>query len=675
MKKKVLSTLSVVLVLGMAALGILAYLTSTDSDVNVMTLGNVEIEQIEQERGDNGELKDFTSKWDSDDKKPLYPAVYTGNSIPWEDSSDWVEPGNEAWKVVENNSNVIDKFVTVKNTGKSEAYVRTLFAIEVGDDEAASDFIHIVVNNNGFVTWEWVQDAEGKDVVIDVDGATYQVAVATYTQAVAPNVETIPSLKQVYLDKAADNDVVKALGDDYRILAISQGVQAQGFADAKTALDTAFGDVAENAYGWFNSLDTSNCIKIGEQKYGTLQAAVDAANENEVIEIIGPYAETDENGNGITVFIPNGKSIKITGKNGATLTRAEGFTDTMFSVGEGSTLALEKVTVDGGAVWSGARSSGVTPTSVNTGVVATGNLVATSGNGNIILNEDAILQNNDGANAVSLATRGGGSLTVNGAQIINNRSAAGAIWGGGNITINEGSKINGNCATSIGGAIRMVDGKNNITFTMNGGEMNYNTSAGTGGAIWGGNNATYIFNGGEMAYNSAATAGGAIWTGTYESYTITGDFKLHDNSAAELGGAIRFCDHASLTMTGGSVYGNTVNGVSSAFYLNNNSATLTGGSISDNFSYSGGLGLTAGKADIDGVISFSLNTNHNTVYLAEEFDGFKFTVNESASNFSQFNIKPAAGYTYTAGDEAKLVCMNEGYETYWTDSVFKIRAK
>ena len=72
MKKKILTTLSVVLILGLAALGILAYLMDEDSDVNVMTLGNVSIEQHEYERALNNDgtyktdstygyiLKDFT---------------------------------------------------------------------------------------------------------------------------------------------------------------------------------------------------------------------------------------------------------------------------------------------------------------------------------------------------------------------------------------------------------------------------------------------------------------------------------------------------------------------------------------------------------------------------------------------------------------------------------------
>ena len=676
MKKKVLTTLSIVLIMGMAALGILAYLSDTDSDVNVMTLGNVSIVQNEYERNADGELEEFSSKWDSNEKKALYPAVYNGSSIPWANSIDWVEPDAEEWKVVEDNDNVIDKFVTVTNDGESDAFVRTLFAIEVGDEEAASDFIHIVINNNNDVVWEWVQDDEGNYVIIDVDGATYQVAAATYSNAIVPGDETIPSLKQVYLDKDADNDVVKSLGDDYRILAISQAVQKQGFADAKTALDTGFGDVAENAYIWFNSLDTSNCIKVGNEKFDTLQDAVNkAAETGEDVIIIGSRAIVDENGAGSSIVIPEGKEIKIIGKNSATLTRAEGFTGTMFSVYKNATLTLEDITVDGGAVWSGEINPTLQRGTTNAGVVATGALVETGANACIELNEGAILQNNDGANTVNLGTRTGGSLIINGGEIINNHSAAGAIWGGGTITINSG-KVNGNHG-GIGGAIRVVTNVGTV-LTMNGGEMNHNYSDGNGGAIWAGSsksNNVYVLNGGEMAYNYSAATGGAIYAGYYETVKIGGTFNMHDNDCADnIGAAIRFHDHASFVMTGGEIYNNGDSG--NSLFLYNNSASITGGKIVDDFGYSGGLGLTWGNAEVDGVIAYNLSTNHNTAYLAKEFGTLKFTVKEG-TNFAAFNFKPASGYTYTAGDEAKLVCLNTGYETYWDSatSTFRLKAE
>ena len=150
MKKKLLTTLSVVLILGLAALGILAYLTDTDSDVNVMTLGNVDIEQTEWERATiNGEI--YSEKQNNQEtyilkefsqNKPLLPIVgdpsLPGNNpgyAGWDDTTVWMGQGDvdsHGTMQVFAGKNAVDKFVVVKNTGKTDAYVRTLVAIEVG---------------------------------------------------------------------------------------------------------------------------------------------------------------------------------------------------------------------------------------------------------------------------------------------------------------------------------------------------------------------------------------------------------------------------------------------------------------------------------------------------------------------------------------------------------------
>lgn len=351
---------------------------------------------------------------------------------------------------------------------------------------------------------------------------------------------------------------------------------------------------------------------------------------------------------------------------------AQPYTGPIFTVKANNTLTLENVTVDGGAAWGGAVDPVLQRGTVNSGVGATGALVATEAKATVVLNKGAVLQNNDGANAVNLGTRVGAKLILNGGEIINNSSEAGAIWGGGEIVMNDG-KINGNYG-GIGGAIRVVTNVGTV-LTMNGGEMNHNYSAGVGGAIWAGSsksNNVYVLNGGEMAYNYSAEAGGAIYAGYYETVKIGGTFKMHDNSAPSVG-AIRFHNHASFEMTGGEIYDNGAN----SLYLNNNSASITGGKITDSFGYNGGLGLVWGEAEVDGVINYNLSTNHNTAYLAENFNTLRFTVNEAGANFASFNFKPAAGYTYTEGDEAKLICMNAGFETYWDTNTqtFRLQAK
>lgn len=248
LKKALIGATAVALTAAVSIGATLAYLTDTDEDVNVMTLGDVYIDQIEQERVDDKdnqtELKEF------EQNQPMLPAVYPGSFIPWAPADEWVVPGDEAWRVVEDNTNVIDKFVTVKNTGKSDAYVRTIFAFEKDND-----LLHAIMNDEntpGDATWIWDWDIGS----IELDGVEYILAEAVYTGAVAPGKTTIPSLKQVYLDKVATNEDCEKLGDTYDILVFSQAVQTEGFdsiiAGPAAALDEAFGDITPANNPWVN---------------------------------------------------------------------------------------------------------------------------------------------------------------------------------------------------------------------------------------------------------------------------------------------------------------------------------------------------------------------------------------------------------------------------------------
>ena len=444
------------------------------------------------------------------------------------------------------------------------------------------------------------------------------------------------------------------------ILATQFTAESDSFGNGYDA-DAKYATIASSIEAFFNAIERGDNVLL------TNELVIDEAFVNYMNErypastfALGSETETVDkdaviDGNGITVY-----------------RTADLKDDPIFEVADGYTLALSNITLDGGAVWTGETDPVLLRGTVNSGMTTTGAIITTN-KGHIVLNEGAVLQNNDGANAVFPGTRTGGTLTLNGGEIINNHSAAGAIWGGGAITINSG-KVNGNHG-GIGGAIRIVTNVGTV-LTMNGGEMNHNYSDGNGGAIWAGSsksNNVYVLNGGEMAYNYSAATGGAIYVGYYETIKIGGTFKMHDNDcSSDLGSAIRLHDHASLVMTGGEIYNHADNSI----FLNNNSASITGGKIDGNFGYSGGLGLVWGEAEVDGVINYNLSTNHNTAYLAAEFSELKFTVNEADEHFVNFNFKPAEGYTYTEGDEDKLVCLNEGYETYWdvATSTFRLRA-
>ena len=170
--KKILSiALVVVLLAGIAVSGTMAYLTDTDSAVNVMTLGNVKIKQHEYERVvENGEYKtetigDATSYvlQDFTQAKPLYPATEVdANGDPYNFGAGDYDSTRVKMSQVDSHGsmdvfvseNAQDKFVTIENTGKSDAYVRNVIAFEIGS--LTADEFDNVVRTSSFMTAQGV---------------------------------------------------------------------------------------------------------------------------------------------------------------------------------------------------------------------------------------------------------------------------------------------------------------------------------------------------------------------------------------------------------------------------------------------------------------------------------------------------------------------------------------
>ena len=234
MKKKIVAiTLCVAMLAVMLVSGSLAYFTDTDEATNVMAVGSVSISQIELERKENGEFQAFTQN------KPIVPAV---GPIEWADEAITVGGGKQ--QVFSSDlKNVIDKFVYVQNTGKSDAYVRTIVALEAPGYDA-KNLIHVNVNDtNGVKTTSWA--------AVEIGGVEYVYAVFTYTDALAPNALTPVSLAQVFLDSKTTNEDAALYGGTWEIKVLSQAVQADGFADAATGLNEAFGEAtAANVASW-----------------------------------------------------------------------------------------------------------------------------------------------------------------------------------------------------------------------------------------------------------------------------------------------------------------------------------------------------------------------------------------------------------------------------------------
>lgn len=274
MKKRIITISLVIALLATCFAGTYAYLTDIDAAKNVMVLGNVDIEQNEYEREkdtdgnyviENGgyKLKAFTQN------KSLMPATSTqANGEPYNfGAGDWAATsvkmasvGSQGSMNVFSNVNAQDKFVVVKNTGKSDAYVRTLVALECGSKTAAE--WDALIRTSCFMTdkgvWTW--NVIGIANIVDKNNVASNYVVVemiygggahlggVHKNGVLPAGETTyPGLCQVYMTAAATNADVNALDGNgnglYDILVLSQAVQAEGFANAELALDTAFGDV------------------------------------------------------------------------------------------------------------------------------------------------------------------------------------------------------------------------------------------------------------------------------------------------------------------------------------------------------------------------------------------------------------------------------------------------
>ena len=289
LKNILLSGLSLVLVAALAISGTVAYLQDSDSDVNVMTLGNVKIEQHEYERATNADgsyktdtidnqtsyvLKGFTQG------KPLLPIVgdpnEPGSSPAYAGYDDTIvrmtQVDSYGSMQVFAGKNAQDKFVTVENTGETDAYVRTLVAIENGTGDANLIGIGsrcVPAADAATSTAPWVSNYIGQ---ITFDGNTYGLYEYVYRGASDVNRHvngvlpagdtTYPNLCQVYLKHNATNEDMVAIDGNNNgtldILVVSQAVQTEGFADAETALNAGFGDITTTNHPWLTDAPTFN---------------------------------------------------------------------------------------------------------------------------------------------------------------------------------------------------------------------------------------------------------------------------------------------------------------------------------------------------------------------------------------------------------------------------------
>lgn len=254
MNRKKLVALIMVVALALTTLvgGTLAYFTDDDDAVNTFTYGNIKIDLIEKGVNEEGEEVDFGQLTEAE--KELMPT--TGKD----------KEGNI--------KNAVAKRVSVKSIGDNPSYVRLHIAIpqilDNGYDtfDASQNLLHFnaakdVLGKDG---WNWgkaLATETGKFVsagddwnfyTTEIEGIWYNVYVATYETVLEKDDVTPLAMHQVYLEKTATqedmDEVYKTLGESWNMVIVAEGVQSEGFDDAFTALNAAFGVPGNYDVAW-----------------------------------------------------------------------------------------------------------------------------------------------------------------------------------------------------------------------------------------------------------------------------------------------------------------------------------------------------------------------------------------------------------------------------------------
>jgi len=512
LSRKWLMVIALVVSMTMAISGTMAYLSDTDSRHNVMVLGSVKIEQHEYERELNSDgsykidtingadsyvLKDFSQG------KPLYPATEVdANNQPYNFGAGDYDGTRVKMSQVDSHGsmdvfvskNAQDKFVTVENTGKSDAYVRTLIAFELGD-LPANDFDN-VIRTSSFMKTQGVWKVTDVGVV-EIDDNNYFVCEYLYNGAkslggvhengVLPKGDTTyPSLAQVYMTATATNEDCELIdgngNGNYDILVLSQAIQTEGFANAETALDVGFGDAnVNNCKIWFGGTATTKTASNAAELKAALAAGgevwlTEDVNMGDVALTIPADKAVTLNLGGKTLTVKNdaGKaSSAIENKGNLTLTNGTvtyaGSGDPAYGYGTNTINNSGSLVIDGATI-------------INTTDGGSSNAIDNAPGSKLVINSGTIK-----AEMIAIRVRDTADVTINGGEVTSVQRRATQIHlfqgvqGATKLTINGGT-FNGKDFALYSYAYGNVSA-GNTTVNITGGTFNGDVAFGGGNKI------------------------------------------------------------------------------------------------------------------------------------------------------------------------------------------------
>ena len=200
-KKLVLVSVVIALVAILITGATLAYFTAEDSAKNEFTNSKgVDIEVSE-------------SDWDPEEEHPLIP----GATIKKNPTISLVSDGDLASE---------DAFIRVKAVINNKAALDAIFAAHAGEEDF--DITKIVALNPG---WECL--ATDCEADADADTRTYYIY---YTDALTQSNPSATAFNEIVVPEGLTSEEVATIKDFY-IDIIGQAIQAEGFADVRTAFD------------------------------------------------------------------------------------------------------------------------------------------------------------------------------------------------------------------------------------------------------------------------------------------------------------------------------------------------------------------------------------------------------------------------------------------------------
>ena len=267
------------------------------------------------------------------------------------------------------------------------------------------------------------------------------------------------------------------------------------------------------------------------------------------------------------------------------------------------------------------------------------------------------------------------SFKMYGGTISENRVEGRTNYGGGGVAahtsgkfIMYGGEISGNTSDVGGGGVAVVG----ASFEMHGGTISGNTATDSGGGVdlW---NDSFRLSGGTISGNTAKDGGGVYFSANSNNIlTISDTVKIEDNTAANGGGV--YINSYNLTVTGGSISGNTATNSGGGVYFAGSSFNVSGdvnitGNVVDsspnNVYLPDGKIITVGGAltGSDKIGVTTENTPNDSNYVRIALGNKDYTDPEK---FRYENNDTIAVSAVVSGSTATLVACQHNWTGEWT---------